>query len=411
MEDKHRWDVEMALNRAHAINHTYSVPPLELRMESSTDFRVNLVQTKENVSSRRRLKFYMDECGVDNNPVKTSDITSMRYNNQKIDEWLRRFSCSAPTSSSMMYQFPQKLPGWFTNCDEGVLSDELHNFTNSFPMDVDQCGFDPMWQRFYLFKRNLSWFHMRIKVSAWSDFMEFYKENQEKIVVLPYSCLCNGGQELRRHLICVVLTCNAKSLMYRSQFSRFRSALKTPLQFLSTIVSISSGESNAHYYVFQPVMPYIQLFAMLYMPGGIECYMESIYKNVYPYNCRSLSRQKRSNWSVEIRDIFPEKAMIFPLPRNMYFVPFNNEGAVLYVGNGQRFTVQRNDDLLTMTDLQWNTYQIEHGNCFLSNLGTRRLVLGPKIQKMLRVVAETISYKQRTIDRLRAKVKRLQRNK
>lgn len=414
MEEKHHWDVEMALSRAHpTIHHSYVTPP---PLPPTPNVVVN---TNTNSSRRRRnhhRKFYMDDTNILTN-IPLPQITSMRYNSIVTDNWIRRpkYQLNLPEQSSLYCNISSmNLPSWFTNRD-GVDPAHYIDFDNGFPMDVEQCGFDPMWQRFYIYKRNLSWFHISIKFSVWTDFMHFCAVNESKIVFLPYSCLCNGGQEHHRHLICVVLACNAKSLIYRPSFARTRCVLipeKNPLHLLSTISSISSSDTSAHYHIFQPVIPYVQLFGMLYMSNGIEQYIESTYKNAYPYDCKSLGRFKQLNWSVEMRDIFPEKALIFPLPRNMHFVPYyDGANSILYVGEGNRFSVKRNDDLLAMNDFDWNTYQIAHGNCFLTNMGITRFVLGPKVQKILHVVAETMLDKDKTIERLKKKIKRLKREK
>lgn len=354
-----------------------------------------------------RLYLHKNKASSSWQPPDDVRVTQLRYNSALVDAWFRRTTWVLPPTTISLYCTmlagdDNHHPDWLTN-NEGVDPANMVLFANTFPMDVAACGFDPLWQRLYLYKCNLSWYHIRVRYSKWPAFLHFCSVNDKHLVFLPYSCLCKGGQEHHRHMLCVVLKCHAKRIMQRhyrnvtGDHSKCRIELKPeeqPGQLMATIDNLANGDSPLHYFSFQNTMPYVQLFGMMYMPKGIESYLQAVYSKKYPYNCKSLRHHDvDATWSVDIRDIFPEKALVFPVPRNMYFTPYDDmSSSMLFLGAQKKFSVLQNDDLLEMTDLQWNSFQIEHGNYLLGNFGDsgsseQRITMAPKIQQFLDIMS------------------------
>lgn len=346
-----------------------------------------------------------------------SGVTNLHYNNMEIDMWYEHNRLLSPPSvSTSIYDFIQSpdddvLPKWLLSLES---VDDVCSFRNEFPVE-STTGFNPIWQKLFSFKRNLAWYHISIRFSAWKAFVDFLNAIQTLVVWLPYSCLCNAGLEHHRHLICVLELKNTRNVMF-IQWNKFLNnevminldVSKNPLQLMTTITELSSTTiacsltknsiNLCHYYIFRPVIPFAEFFAMLYVPGGIDSYVRHRYSEAADFiGCRSLDEKE---WSVEYRDIIKDIATIFPLPRHYQFTPYiGGESNFLYVGDF-RFSVQCNDNLLKMTTLQWNVHQVHTGNCFVMNLGARRFHISKRLQKTISSIMTIIREKDHHIAEL-----------
>lgn len=358
-------------------------------------------------------------------PLPESGVTNLFCNNMEIDIWYERYGSSSsvlvppPTVSASIFHFvnhPEKFPEWLLTLD-GV--DDVCSFRNECPMD-SAVGIDPIWQKLFSFKRNLAWVHVAIRFSTWQSFCDFLAANKTRIYFLPYSCLCNGGQEQHRHLIGVLQTKDMNAMFGGALWHSISAGLisldvvKNPLQLVTTICALSSIDTVAcsfhkrndslpcQFFIFRPVIPLAAFFVMLYIPGGIDLYLRHFYSESVDYvQCRSLRcDDSTAGCSVEYRDLIKDVATIFPLPRHLQFTVYSGgESSFLYVGDC-RYSMQRNDNLLTMTRLQWNVHQVRTGNCFAMNLGSRRFQICRRLHRTIRALAEIIRKKDSQIAEL-----------
>ena len=99
---------------------------------------------------------------------------------------------------------------------------------DSLQMDPES-GIDGFWIRLFLVKgQKYCWFHYSIRVEAWSKFYECASTNTELFCVMPYWCLCNGGQPLNfdfHHRHCIVL-------MERVSVGKFKKLMRTDVTFM-----------------------------------------------------------------------------------------------------------------------------------------------------------------------------------
>nr|WIE95418.1 hypothetical protein [Microctonus hyperodae filamentous virus] len=150
----------------------------------------------------------------------------------------------------------KKKPEWLTTSTEGVNERYLDDFTRTIPVEP-HSGVDTFWQQAYLFKRNLTWYHLSVRVQAWPSFYEFCQQFKDDIHFLPYWCLCRGGKMHHRHSIAVMLNSTAEKIMgsvwqqsvkfdnavYNAKFKRKLNPVQHPTYLLNTILYVSNRAS------------------------------------------------------------------------------------------------------------------------------------------------------------------------
>lgn len=332
-----------------------------------------------------------------------------------------------------------KLPAWLTD-EDGVDLADLPGFYNNFPMDPEM-GFNPVWQRLFTFKRNLRWFSLQVRASHWTRFLEFMN-GVKQMYILPYSCLCRhgaAGGDYHRHMICVIHEVKLKS--FHSRFWRYISTesfiqlqpAENPMQLVNLIsvysnlkLTCSSSSSindfydddgdycneneSVHFYIFQPVVPFVRLFAMLYIPNGVDIYMRAKYNRILGNGSDyiSLCYKYNDGWCVEYRDLAREKFLIFPLPKKVQISRRLASGVrdiknnFLYLNDYLMVESHYNPDLPSMCTDEWNACQIQSGNCLLWNMNTQMYKFPEHQQHLFQSISTATLHQYMHIQELRA---------
>lgn len=412
---------------------------LDLReMESKCAYshRLNCIKSKYKVK-KPETKFIV----APNPPIASiewhvppEEITGQLLNSNKIQKWFEERNSLRQTFGNAKFEiesFYENLnstyPEWLTS-EEGVQEQDLKYFRNNFPMDIELTGFNPFLQRAYSYKQNLNWFHISIRVGVWPLFMDFYEKFKHLIYITVHWCLCKGGKEHHRHMICVwqrqhdtLLSRAFEQIKYPNDYEKCKfkcllnpsehpTHLANLIAYVSNIASKCKWENDAksrkgscHYWINQPVIPSLVLFCMLYVRNGVHAYLRHKCKNSNAWDNPTLHKTS-TGWHCEARTIAKEKYIIFPIPRNCEFVPANdNEQDFIDVGD-RKFTVKQDDNLLHLDQLEWNRHQLLHQNCALTNAGNLMFKLGKKQQEILNAIDEKTKSLQQRIHELEQQI-------
>lgn len=97
----------------------------------------------------------------------------------------------------------------------------LLDYKSSTDFNLDpECGIDLRWLRLYL-TNSYAWLHCSVRFSVWRKFFKIVNSYPQIFCVLPYWCLCNGGQPDQpeaHHRHCIVV-------VYPASVDRFKSIL------------------------------------------------------------------------------------------------------------------------------------------------------------------------------------------
>nr|WIE95301.1 hypothetical protein [Microctonus hyperodae filamentous virus] len=197
-----------------------------------------------------------------------ADVNNFMYNSEQIDRWWHGDRVTLHRNmfgEERFDEYPtlyenlndeEKKPEWLITAAEGVNERYLDDFTRTIPVEP-HSGVDTFWQQAYLFKRNLSWYHLSVRVQAWPSFYEFCQQFKDDIHFLPYWCLCKGGKMHHRHSIVVMLNSTAEKIMgnvwqqtvrfenavYNAKFKRKLNPVQHPTYLLNTILYVSNRAS------------------------------------------------------------------------------------------------------------------------------------------------------------------------
>lgn len=361
--------------------------------------------------------------------VDKTSVNGFAFNSIEISTWLtNRISCAVASSDNAIFESinpEMPYPDWLTD-HTGVSEDKLRYFLNKFPMDMALTGFDPFLQLAFTYKENVVWLHLFIYADHWQFFLKFLKRFCGNIYFLPHWRVCSERSKYHRHSLAVILKFSVHVFLseFEKEFVCYGSVAeilnprKSPIHLISTIEYLgnckqfSSNQNQAHYFrklqsshlstklyhsnvnddarcvINQSVIPYATLFAMLYIPLGINHYMSAYHAKekfwLYPI------KKSRRGWEIECIKLSGVKQIIFPLPRNMEFVEIINEfesDSFLFVGY-QIFTYKQNDLLLALDQIQWNFHQANTKNFLLDVLGDFTYRPDSKQQYILNAIAE-----------------------
>lgn len=174
-------------------------------------------------------------------------------------------------------------PSWLTS-SQGV--EHIIYFKNKFEFPAF-TNLEAFWQKAFIYKSNVKWFHLMVSTNGWEKLVTFYYKYYSDIYVLPYWCLCSGGIKHHRHMIMVSNEYfNIKS--FEDSFKREEAIYKSillndPLHLANVIQYVSGRRSQSkdlrnplgtHYYINKPVIPRIQIFYSILIPGGFDWYQK-----------------------------------------------------------------------------------------------------------------------------------------
>lgn len=341
---------------------------------------------------------------------------------------------------------PTQPPPFLTDPLQVIDKRKRKLFMNMVMFDK-RLNIEPLYVKAFLFNENLLWYHISIRVSAWTSFLEFFHMYKNDLFFLEYWCLCSGGKEHHRHMIVVLPKANKSIMKTKFQYmitnaepcnAKFKREIlrQYPLQLVNTINYISSEQSMClteksrtetinsalgitsyfgykqfttrahkrglcHYFINKPVTPLSALFCMLLLENGIYKYIEAKYKHHLPAQEPSLRltggnksntcKYFRGRWSVFIRDLAQEKAVVCPLLRNQKLKLvedvdsfWDDDNAESFLCIGKRiYCIITDDTLLELSRRAWLQHQISNDNCFFFNMGREETFLGKKGQEYM----------------------------
>lgn len=318
-------------------------------------------------------------------------------------------------------------PYWMKT-DEGVTSENLRFFHNKCTIDP-MVGFDPFLQLAFCFKENLVWWVIRVKFTSWNDFMSFFLKHSANIYILPHSSMCRHGGETHRHMVLVMPQTYAivakTDLRLVPQFYSIDGSTienwKNPLtlmrkilQFAKTACSCDKNcASECNYHTFRPVIPLADMFAMMYIPGGMEIYFTDLDLPCEAGNLKSLRKNRQGRWLVEYCEVAKYQYLIFPLPLNFQLVrilpsTLEHHDDFLIIGS-YIFKVSCNNSLVNLPRIEWNAHQLRNYNCFFRNSASQFFGLSLTHQQSLHKIfkgLEPVEF--RELERLRFRIKCLE---
>lgn len=380
------------------------------------------------------------------------EITNYAYNSEKIDT----FFANQKMIREVQYFGDVKVDSWYADIndlapewlrdDTGVLTKDLDGFHNKIKFDY-RSNLDAKWPLAFIYKRNLVWKHISIRYGAWSSFLASYNDYKgQECLLLPWWCLCKGGNIDHRHMMIVF----RDKMKFKSFWSRvveqekdhierhqckFEKPIQTLTHFAETITYLSNSKSQCsfsslktdkvneyydtdvyqgfkrnvnkgrgmcHYWIGLPTIPYVPLWCALLKRGGLSELLVHKCKNALPYKS-STSLQKRAHdgskkFSVEYKDLPIEQDIIAIIGKMCELVPFGEEiivtkGEFIHKGddsdrgfiyiNDEIYNLKINRKLERMNNQQWNTHQIDKKNHFIGAVGESLFVLGKKAQEIL----------------------------
>lgn len=187
-------------------------------------------------------------------------------------------------SSSFYENFPTRdKPKWLTSLD-GV--EHISYFKNKFEFPIF-TNLEAFWQKAFIYKTNLKWYHLMVSTNGWEKLILFYYKYYGDIFVLPYWCLCSGGLKHHRHMIIVTneyYNIDSFEKTFRREEAIYKAVLlNDPLHLANVIQYVSGRRSQSknpdsplgtHYCINKPVIPRIQVFYSILVPGGYAWYQK-----------------------------------------------------------------------------------------------------------------------------------------
>lgn len=236
--------------------------------------------------------------------------TNLMGNSKVVNDWIMYYRMRdvedmgkhtrrVDMDQSLYTAFNNERPDWLIN-DYDVVERDLLKFHNTFVLD-ELTNVDMFWVKAFCYKRQLAWFSFTVNFSSWSAFETIYKLNRKNMCILPYSCLCTGGPSHHRHLIMVVprnsipnvmnnkrwvSTVPSKQIRYlrRSNVMNIINAIQSvstygSCDFFSKVTSsTTANDEHSNYCIFNPTIPYADLWMSLVSPKGLKCYMQQKYE-------------------------------------------------------------------------------------------------------------------------------------
>lgn len=199
-------------------------------------------------------------------------------------------------STSFYENFPiRDKPQWLTST-QGV--EHVSYFKNKFEFP-SFTNLEAFWQKAFIYKTNVKWFHLMVSTNGWEKMVMFYYKYYSDIYILPYWCLCSGGVKHHRHMIMVAseyFHINSFEETFKREEAIYKSILlNDPLHLANVIQYVSGRRSQSkdpdnplgtHYCINKPVIPRIQIFYSILVPGGYIWYQKEamtkhtiVYKN------------------------------------------------------------------------------------------------------------------------------------
>lgn len=220
--------------------------------------------------------------------------------------------------------------------------------------------------------------HVWITSCAWNSFTKFQQES--RLEVLPYWCLCSGGDNFHKHMILRYRPEDAKSVMtawkgIQSKYSHVLTAKfrrRSDLHLLYTHLSNPQAhclenpfvghtfkEGNCHVWIDKPLPVKFEYFLAMSRKGLFRKLLELEIKNK---NFEHAMRDPTTNqWVIQIAKIYPYlQSMMIPLQPHLEFELCEEpceKGYYLYIGS-LTLRVLRNDELKNLTVQERRRYHL-----------------------------------------------------
>lgn len=306
-----------------------------------------------------------------------------------------------------------------------------------------ESGIDGYWMRLYLSNgKYLAWFHYSIRLKVWKKFYTAACENPKLFCVMPYWCICSGGdmrsdEMHHRHIIVVCARHNVaklKKIMCLVTFddgklrtvnssghkmdSKYHKEIGSVKHFMNTwryVSSVSSmcsnkelvvdgvnqarnentfhgakvfgggrrntvsGSGMCHYYISRPMIPHCFLGMAMYFPDGFQAITEILKMSLGVSKFKNPSRDAEGRWRVPLKDLYSDiQNHVFPTCKE---ICLHREE---YVENPSTFNVD--DDYNDGDDDDAVHDEAAPQFAFIGTLGKKGFSLVPDRKNMSRAV-------------------------
>ncbi|GBN42545.1 hypothetical protein AVEN_8583-1, partial [Araneus ventricosus] len=264
-------------------------------------------------------------------------------------------------------------------------------------------------------QKDMKWFHLMVKHTAFDTFVREMTPIRDQFVVLSYWCLCdglegeNGQRQTHRHMIvaCELESAFVHILQYKVKISNNRAKLNVPIKnvhhLFRTMVYVSRPRAScdrglpddleagdvslSHFYLSHSMSDHAIAFLCPLVPGGIEKLLEDQNKNKDVVDWEEHAVKPPRNWRVPIGiTCFRFQKCVIPVEKQ--YEPTEEETDFCLYLHGEIFLYFKvNPSLLNLWDDEWLAYQASKGNTFQSIL-EERYVLSPKQQNMMNQIKD-----------------------
>lgn len=262
-------------------------------------------------------------------------------------------------------------------------------------------------QKYLKLCQNYDFFHCMVKAAVFDQFYLAMENDQGQSRLLPFSCWCNGGKEMKplhrhhRHMILVSpqkgrfhdeIWKKIKVPQRNRPFKSYRCLLKkqitSPMHLLNTMGYVSKRASQCngtfdrnkqkklkerlnHFWIMTALPKNFQLAVALQWKGGLMELVRQKYRHVKPdVLARAPIENKMGRFQIPIKDL-PGMELNRVLPVSKEFKPTRQGPTehMLHLNQDKKLYFEKDESLKNLDDDAWGKTQANLGNVFYGAVG------------------------------------------
>lgn len=313
-------------------------------------------------------------------------------NNDHINVWLNNTKA----------QLEHQMLGRTRTCTDDSFYEDLDTDDTS-----DEQIFDPAFNLFSKYIVEFPFYcydHWTVSADSWGKFVQMWESSLKfKCTLLPYWCLCDGGDKIQRHMICRYSKQDrivVQKIWRAGVTMKIRKTIKSSMHLINSICYISNISSQCgnvstgcqknhtksfetHFKIARPTPPFAELFLSLVYEGGFHRYLICKYGNVNVHRLIDHVKCINGSWHVPLNFLCTERGIIVPLQRHLEFSR-QKTNCKIYIEH--EIFLKANDNILSLNNVEWNQHQIDKGNVLIDIAGNMLFAFGKKQQEILNLV-------------------------